>query len=157
MKFFKLFITDVKATYNSISLTTYIKVIANPSMRASLLIRLGTTYKNKTLHTIVRNLLIFTHSIDIGYGVTIGKALIIPHPMNIVFGMGAIIGDSCVIYHNCTIGSKDGGYPTLLNECVVFPNSVLVGEIVIGEKSIIGANSFVDKDVGPNTKYMKAR
>ena len=46
-----------------------------------------------------------------------------------------------------------GGYPTIGNNVIIFPNSTIVGRIHIGDNSIIGANSFVNKDIPCNSVY----
>ena len=43
--------------------------------------------------------------------------------------------------------------PVLKDRVVVWANSVICGGVVIGENSIIGANSLVVKDVPPNSVY----
>ena len=69
-----------------------------------------------------------------------------PHPIGIVVGDGAVIGDDCVIYQNVTLGQKNGKYPTLRNGCVLYPNSVVVGGIYLHEDTIVGAGAVVTKD-----------
>ena len=48
---------------------------------------------------------------------------------------------------NCTLGNKRGEYPNIKDGVYIYPNTTIVGGIIIGENAIIGANSFVDKDV----------
>ena len=79
-----------------------------------------------------------------------------PHPIGIVIHPEAIIGEKCVIFQNVTIGqgkyNVDRGrqVPKIGNGTVIYPNSVIVGGIDIGENSIIGAGSIVIKDIPPN-------
>lgn len=76
----------------------------------------------------------------------IGRNVHFPHPIGIVVGDGAVIGDDCVIYQNVTLGQKNGKYPTLRNGCVLYPNSVVVGGIYLHEDTIVGAGAVVTKD-----------
>ncbi|MCA0935172.1 hypothetical protein LCL85_06375 [Vibrio alginolyticus] len=83
----------------------------------------------------------------------------IPHPVGIVIGKsnGVSIGDNCTIMQNVTIGVKllgDKKGPTLGNSVFIGANSVIVGEINIGEGAVIGANCFVDFDVPSNVKVV---
>ncbi len=154
MKFISLFKTDVKAVYGIANFKSYLKAIINPSLHACFLLRLGTTYDSKILHIFMRNILIFKHSIDIGVGCKLGAGMILPHPMGIVFGDKVSFGNGCKIYHNCTFGKKNGGYPNVGNNCVFFPGSIIVGPIVVGESSVVGANVFLDHDLSHNSTYL---
>ena len=152
MKFLSDFLSDITAMYSAVTIKTVFKSFFNPSMHACFLIRLSVACKYKFLHIIVRNLLITKHSIDIGFGAVIGKSLLLPHPIGIVIGQGVIIGNNVKIFQNCTLGDKEG-YPQIENFCVIYPNSVLVGKILVGESSIVGANTFLDKDIESKSKY----
>ncbi|MFT4800483.1 MAG: putative colanic acid biosynthesis acetyltransferase WcaB [Flavobacteriaceae bacterium] len=87
----------------------------------------------------------------------IGHGLIIHHGRGLVLNKFVIIGNNVVLKHNTTIGNKENlegkdlGSPTICNNVVVGPNSVILGPITIGENSIIGAGSVVVKDVQPNS------
>lgn len=73
------------------------------------------------------------------------------HPRNITINSRAIIGDSCVVFKNVTIGSirsgKKEGVPVLGNNVVVCCNAFVCGGIHIGDDVLIAANSFVNFDV----------
>ncbi|AEM70407.1 transferase hexapeptide repeat containing protein [Allomuricauda ruestringensis DSM 13258] len=82
---------------------------------------------------------------------------IFPHPVGVVIGMKVELGMDCKIYQNVTIGTKDikdfknGKYPKIGNNVVIFPNSIIIGDIKIGDGSQIGAGSIVLEDVPPYT------
>lgn len=66
------------------------------------------------------------------------------------------IGENCHIFQNVTIGQKlsekdDAGVPVIGNHVVIGAGSVLLGNIKVGDFSIIGANSVVVHDVAPGT------
>lgn len=79
------------------------------------------------------------------------KKLRLPHPFNIIINSNASIGKNITIYQNCTIGSsqfgKRKGVPHIDDNVIIYPNSVLIGNIKIGKNSIIAAGSVVIKDV----------
>ncbi len=78
--------------------------------------------------------------------------LILPHPYAVVINSHAVIGRDCVIYQSVTIGSdRAGNVPTIGERIIIYPGSVIVGKVVIGDDSIIGANSFVNSDVPKNS------
>ncbi len=75
------------------------------------------------------------------------------HPLGIVISKYSKIGFGCRIYQNVTIGKhgKYKGAPILGDNVVVFAGSVIVGGVKVGDNSIIGANSFVNDNVPPNS------
>lgn len=80
----------------------------------------------------------------------IGKNLLLPHPIGIVIGEQAVIGDNVTIYQNTTIGRKKRekiGYPKIGNNVTIYSNSVIIGDIKIGNNATIGCNSVVLRDV----------
>lgn len=80
----------------------------------------------------------------------IGENLKLPHPMGVIIGEGAKIGDNCTIYQQVTIGQKDDKYPTLGNNVIIYAGAKVVGNIKIGNNVVIGANAVVIKDVPDN-------
>lgn len=75
----------------------------------------------------------------------------LPHPVGIVISKKAIIGNKCVIYQGVTIGtikfSTEKEYPKIRNEVIIYANSIIVGNIEIGNHAIIGANKIINYDV----------
>lgn len=79
-----------------------------------------------------------------------GEGLLLPHPVGIVIGQGVLIGDNAEIYQNVTFGTADfskGEYPKIESDVKVFPGAVIVGKVTVGRRAVIGANSYVAKDV----------
>ncbi|MBI3558650.1 MAG: serine O-acetyltransferase [Deltaproteobacteria bacterium] len=97
----------------------------------------------------------FLTGIDIHPGARIGKNLIIDHGMGTVIGETSLIGDGVIIYQGVTLGGTNlqrvKRHPTLEDHVVVGAGAKVLGNIVIGEGSRIGANSVVVDDVPPNT------
>ncbi len=59
------------------------------------------------------------------------------------------IGFSCVIMSHSTIDNKAA--PVILKRnCKIGANSTIMPGVTVGENSIIGANSFVNKDIPPH-------
>lgn len=68
------------------------------------------------------------------------------------------IGEHVSILQGVTIGKDYKGFrPTIGNNVVIFPNSVVVGGVKIGDNVYIGANSFVNFDVPNNSTVKNAR
>lgn len=98
----------------------------------------------------------FFTGIEIHPGATIGKRLFIDHGMGVVIGETTIIGDDCLLYQGVTLGGVGTGehtckrHPTLHNNVMISAGAKIIGDITIGDNSIVGANSVVLKDVPPN-------
>ena len=60
------------------------------------------------------------------------------------------IGSHCSIYSVSTIDNKEG--PVLLKKnCKIGTHSVIMPGVTIGENAIVGAMSFVNKDIPPDS------
>ncbi len=82
----------------------------------------------------------------------IDGGFILHHTLGIVIGHEVIIGRNCEVFQNVTIGSnrkkKDGrGMPIIGDNVSIGAGAVVVGSIKIGNNVMIGANSYVDKDI----------
>lgn len=79
--------------------------------------------------------------------------LLLPHPYGITIHANAQIGQGCIIYQNVTIGSSGGsGLPPVLeDDVVVGANAVIIGAIVVGRGSTVGAGAVVITDVPPRS------
>ncbi len=97
----------------------------------------------------------FWTGIEIHPGATIGRRLFIDHGMGVVIGETSIIGDDVTLYHGITLGGtsleKKKRHPTLGNGVVVGNTSSVLGDIVVGDNSRVGAGSVVLRDVPPNS------
>lgn len=97
----------------------------------------------------------FITGIEIHPDATIGKGLFIDHGMGVVIGQTTIIGDYCTIYQHVTLGGtgKDTGkrHPTLGNGVIVGAGAKVLGNITLGDKCKVGANSIVLKDIPANS------
>lgn len=97
-----------------------------------------------------------------------------PHPIGIVIANESEVGENVKIYQNVTIGANIGNernvniykklasveknkdkdkdsYPTIGDNVIIYSGAAIIGEIDIGENSIIGTNSVVKKDIPPNS------
>lgn len=77
---------------------------------------------------------------------TIGSGLRLPHATGIVIGDGSVIGRDVAIYQNVTLGRKnarDDAYPAVDDECIIYAGAVVVGGVILGHGSVVGANSVV--------------
>ena len=92
--------------------------------------------------------------IEIHPGATVGRGVFIDHGMGVVIGETAEIGDRCLLYQGVTLGGtgKEHGkrHPTLATNVVVGAGAKVLGAIVVGPNTRIGAGSVVVRDVEAN-------
>lgn len=97
----------------------------------------------------------FFTGIEIHPGAKIGKRFFIDHGLGVVIGETAIIGDDVLLYQGATLGGtgivKGKRHPTVGNNVVIGAGAKVLGNIVIGDNSYIGANAVVIKDVPANS------
>lgn len=73
------------------------------------------------------------------------------HPVGIVIASSAEIGENVQINQNVTIGAGRDGSPTIKDDAVIYSGAVVIGDITVGERAVIGANSVVLQDVESET------
>ncbi len=95
----------------------------------------------------------FLTAIDIHPGARIGRNFFIDHGF-VVIGETAEIGDNVTMYQGSTLGgtnptSGQGGkrHPTIGDDVIVSLGAAILGPLMIGKGSRIGANAVVTKDV----------
>jgi serine O-acetyltransferase len=97
----------------------------------------------------------FVTGIEIHPGAQIGRRLFIDHGSGVVIGETTIIGDDVTLYQGVTLGGtgKESGkrHPTLRDKVVIGSGARVLGNIVIGENSRVGAGSVVLRDVPDNS------
>ena len=103
----------------------------------------------------------FLTGIEIHPGAKIGKNLFIDHGMGVVIGETSEIGDNVTIYHMVTLGGISPSinsneqrnikrHPTLMDNVVVGSGAQILGPVVVGKNSKIGANAVITKNVEEN-------
>jgi len=94
--------------------------------------------------------------VEIHPGASIGNGIFIDHGMGIVIGETSIIEDNVTIFHGVTIGGGRGGHqgkrhPTIKSGVIIGAGSSVLGPIVIGVNSKVGAGAVVIKDIPDNS------
>jgi acetyltransferase-like isoleucine patch superfamily enzyme len=87
--------------------------------------------------------------LKLGYKTDIGAFTYINAKNGVVIEDFVQIGSHCSLYSVSTIDNKEGQI-TLKKNCKIGSHSVVMPGVTIGENTIIGAYSFVNKDVPDN-------
>jgi serine O-acetyltransferase len=104
---------------------------------------------------------VLTGGIEIHPGATIGRRFFIDHGSGVVIGETAEIGDNVMLYHQVTLGAtgwwkdmKSGRrkrHPTIESDVVIGCGASILGPIVVGKGSKIGAMALVIDNVPPGS------
>lgn len=91
----------------------------------------------------------FVRGLSLGYKTDIGAFSYINAKNGIIIEDYVQIGSHCSIYSVSTIDDKEGEV-ILKRNCRIGSHSIVMPGVTIGENSIIGAFSFINKDVPDN-------
>lgn len=91
------------------------------------------------------------YGIELPYTVQLGRRVVIEHQGAIVIHGNAVIGDDCVIRQGVTIGNRrlEAPYdaPQLGTRVNVGAGAKILGDVIVGDDAVIGANAVVLDDV----------
>jgi serine O-acetyltransferase len=93
--------------------------------------------------------------VEIHPAAKIGQGFFIDHGMGVVIGETAEIGDNVTLYQGVTLGGTGfragKRHPTVQDNVTIGSGAKLLGPIMVGHGSKIGANTVVIHDVPPNS------
>ncbi|WP_214073672.1 hypothetical protein [Mucilaginibacter sp. dw_454] len=130
----------------------------NPAFRILLNYRIGKyLLEHKTLNFLHRYYKYrqIRRGCQVSFKCTIGKNLLLHHPLGIIIGEGVIIKDNVEIYQQVTLGrsgrkGEENGYPVVEESAQLFAGAKIFGAITIGKNAKVGANAVVNKSVPEN-------
>jgi len=139
-------------------------ILTYPGVKAVFFHRIANFFQLAKFYLIARiisQLSRFLTGIEIHPGAKIGKNLFIDHGMGVVIGETSEIGDNVTIYHMATLGGiapsinsnnqrQVKRHPTLGDCVVVGSGAQILGPVMIGANTKVGANAVVTKDVPEN-------
>lgn len=97
----------------------------------------------------------FKYGIHLNPNIEVGEGLHIVHG-DCVYLNCERIGKNLTVYQGVTIGDKDYKKPIVGDNVTIYAHAVVVGDISIGDNSVIGALSYVSKDVEPGQRVCGA-
>ena len=86
---------------------------------------------------------------ELGYKTDIGAFTYINAKYNVIIEDFVQIGSHCSIYSVSTIDNKKGSVH-LKRNCRIGAHSTIMPGVVVGENAVVGAHSFVNRDVPDN-------
>ena len=110
--------------------------------------------KNEKVADAVSYLNKILHSIDVWHTTKLPEQFFFVHPVGTVLGR-AKYGTFLVVYQGVTVGSSKDIYPTFLGSTIMYSNSSVLGNCIIGDNTIIAANTMViNENIKSNTKVI---
>ena len=89
-------------------------------------------------------------NLELGFKTDIGAFTYINAKFGVIIEDFVEIGSHCSVYSISTIDKKKGKV-TLKKNCKIGSHSVVMPGVTVGENAIVGAFSFVNKDIPDNT------
>jgi serine acetyltransferase len=145
------------------------RLLTDPSMHAVVLVRLM-QLSPKWLAWAWRRLMISMHACDIPRECEIGPGFQMPHPVGICIGANTRIGRNVVIHQHVSVGpyaigqwkARPGeedklGWIHVEDAVKIFANSMVLGEITLGENSVVGALNPLTEDLPAGHAFIKGR
>ncbi|MDR0291417.1 MAG: hypothetical protein LBI01_01280 [Elusimicrobium sp.] len=161
----KILLSDIKAAYDGDPAASdpYQILLCYPGLRAVCYQRMAHFFYKEGVQIIPRIITEYAHSktgIDIHPGAEIGNSFFIDHGTGVVIGETAVIGKNVKIYQGVTLGAKSfpldkrgnpikgiKRHPNVGDNVTIYANATVLGNINIKKGAVIGANSWVTKDI----------
>ena len=147
-------------------------ILSYPGLKAIAVQRLAHVLYVREIPLLPRMMTEYAHSvtgIDIHPGACIGKGFFIDHGTGVVIGETAVLGENVRIYQGVTLGAvsfpKDAcgalikgqkRHPTIGNNVIIYSGASVLGNITIGDNSVIGGNVWLTESLPENTKITAA-
>lgn len=161
MKLFK----DLNQIANGSVLRALLTILLNPNFHATCIYRLSHFLFSHKLSIVSKCLMYLNrvlYSVDIDYRAQLAGGLVLVHGAGVVIGKNVKSMGNLTIYQNVTLGGNRGktshhpeygtfDQPIMEDNVVVYGNSMILGPVVIGKASKVGAGTIVLKDVPKNS------
>ena len=143
-------------------------VLSYPGLKAITVQRFAHVLHIAKVPLLPRMMTEFVHAqtgIDIHPGAKLGKGIFIDHGTGVVIGETAVLGDNVRIYQGVTLGAgnfpKDANgmlikglkrHPTIGNNVTIYSGASVLGDVTIGDNSVIGGNVWLTESLPAGTK-----
>jgi serine O-acetyltransferase len=161
--------TDVTAAYDGdpAAISNEEIILAYPGMEAIAVQRMAHVLHQRHVALIPRIMTEWAHNqtgIDIHPGAQIGSHFFIDHGTGVVIGETTVIGKRVKIYQGVTLGAKSfpkdekgravkgiKRHPNIEDDVTIYAGATILGNVTIGQGSIIGGNVWLLESVPPHS------
>jgi serine O-acetyltransferase len=161
--------TDVTAAYEGdpAAISNEEIILAYPGIEAIAVQRMAHLLYRRHVALIPRIMTEWAHNktgIDIHPGAVIGQHFFIDHGTGVVIGETTVIGRRVKIYQGVTLGAKSfpkdakgrvvkgiKRHPNIEDDVTIYAGTTILGDVTIGQGSIIGGNVWLLDSVPPRT------
>ena len=143
-------------------------IISYPAVKAIEIQRMAHVLYKHDVPFIPRMMTEYAHSItgiDINPGAEIGRGFFIDHGTGVVIGETAVLGDNVRIYQGVTLGAVSfpknacgvlikglRRHPTIGSNVTIYSGASVLGDVTIGDDSVIGGNVWLTESLPQGTK-----
>jgi serine O-acetyltransferase len=129
-------------------------LLAYPGFEAITVHRIAHFLNTKQVPLLPRMMSEWVHrrtGIDIHPGARIAPYCSIDHGTGLIIGETTIIGQHVNLFHNVTLGARSvtpefrgcKRHPTIGDHVIIYPGATILGDIKVGQNSVIGGNVFL--------------
>lgn len=97
------------------------------------------------------------NAVDLFYAIELPQSWSCEHPLGSVMGR-AVYGEKFFFYQGCTVGGNYNKgvleYPTIGEDVVMYSNSKVIGNSVIGNHVRIAANAYIKNEIIPDNSIV---
>lgn len=93
------------------------------------------------------------NGIDLFCEIEMPRYFLIGHTVGMVFAKGTY-GDYCVFHQGCTVGRNGAHRPVLENGVVMFPGSMIIGDCLVRENTVLAPGVTLINSATPGNCYV---
>lgn len=95
----------------------------------------------------------YKYNCEVSHQAKIHPTVVFGHPSGVIIGSNVIIGENCKVYQQVTLGANvvsNNEMPKIQENVTICAGAKVIGDVVIGTNSIVGANAVVTKNLAEN-------
>jgi serine O-acetyltransferase len=111
------------------------------------------TEHSRCIRKFFQRRIFYKYNCEVSHQAIIHPTVVFGHPSGVIIGSNSIIEKGCKIYQQVTLGANvlgNNAMPKIQENVTICAGAKVIGGVIIGENSIVGANAVVTKNVAEN-------